>query len=435
MPADRFTRSRAAHERAKRTLAGGAASAVRAAQRPVPISFARAQGSRLWDVDGNEYVDYTLAYGPMLLGHSPGDVVAAVRGQLDSALGYGASHEDEAQLAELVCRTVPSAELCAFNSTGTEAIQTALRVARAATGRRRVIKFLGHYHGWVDNIFIASYGQPDASAPGTAGQDAAAAATLTVVPWQDLAALHDVLADDVAAVIMEPIAVNGGCIVPDAEYLRSAAAAVRRAGAVLIFDETVTGFRVALGGAQQVFDVLPDLSILGKAMGSGFPISAVAGRADVMQVVASGLVTHMGTYNLNPLAARAAISTVAFLAANSATVYPHLERMTTALASLLEEEAKAAGLPFRVNHHTGVAHGFVSDRPILTHDDAVAADDARYRALAEALLWHGVHVIPKGILYTSLAHTDDDLDVTRDAVRAAMASITDPDRTPATPRR
>jgi glutamate-1-semialdehyde 2,1-aminomutase len=423
MIADRFARSRAVHERARQTLAGGAASAVRAAQRPVPVSFERAAGARMWDVDGNEYVDYALAYGPMLLGHSPEPVLSAVRRQLDTGIGYGASHRQESELAELVGALVPSAELCVFNSTGTEAVQTALRIARAATGRRRIIKFLGHYHGWVDNIFIASYGQPDSAAPGTGGQDAGAAATVTIAAWQHLAALQDALADDVAAVIMEPIAVNGGCIVPDLAYLRAAAHAVRQTGAVLVFDETVTGFRVSLGGAQQVFGVLPDLTILGKAMGGGFPISAVVGRADVMSVTESGAVTHMGTYNLNPLATSAAVATLRHLEANAASVYPHLERSTAALAGILLEEARKAGLPFQVNYQTGVAHGFVSEQPVRTYAEALQARDADFRAFAEAMLTNGVHIIPKGILYTSAAHTDADLEATRLAARRAMSVL------------
>jgi glutamate-1-semialdehyde 2,1-aminomutase len=421
--ADRFARSRAIHQRARQTLASGAASAVRAAQRPVPISFTRAAGSRMRDVDGNEYVDYALAYGPMLLGHSPEPVLAAVRRQLTAGIGYGAAHAGEAELAELVTRLVPSAELCVFNSTGTEAVQTALRIARAATGRKRVVKFLGHYHGWVDNIFVASYGQPEAAAPGTGGQDAGAAATVTVVPWLDLPALQAALADDVAAVIMEPIAVNGGCIGPDLGYLRAAALAVRRAGAVLVFDETVTGFRVSPGGAQQVFGVLPDLTVLGKAMGSGFPVSAVAGRADVMDVTVTGAVTHMGTYNLNPVAASAALAVLRYLDENAASLYPGLERSTAALAGLLMEEAAKAGFPLQVNCHTGVAHGFVSEQPVTTYEAAVAARDADYRTFAAALLAHGVHVIPKGILYTSAAHTEADLEATRLAVRSALAEL------------
>src|SRR5580692_547670 len=199
-----FQRSMDQFERASRSLAGGVATAFRSAQQPVPVSFTTGRGSRLTDVDGNEYVDYALGFGPMLLGHSPEPVLAAVRRQLDRGLGFGASHELEAELAEAVCRTVPSAELCVFGSTGSEAVHSAIRIARGATGRTRVIKFLGHYHGWLDPIYVGVAGQ-SGGAPVTGGQDEQAAAATTVCGWNDLDELRRHLGDDVAAVIMEPI--------------------------------------------------------------------------------------------------------------------------------------------------------------------------------------------------------------------------------------
>lgn len=198
---DKFLSSRAQFERARRSLAGGVATAFRALQEPVPLSFRAGRGARLWDIDGNEYVDYALGFGPMLLGHSPDPVVKAVSRQLEAGIGFGASHELEAELAEAVCRTVPSAELCAFTSTGSEAVQAAIRVARAATGRNRVVKFLGHYHGWLDSVHVGVPGQAWKQA-GTAGQDPAAADAVTVCPWNDPDALAAAVDTDVAAVII-----------------------------------------------------------------------------------------------------------------------------------------------------------------------------------------------------------------------------------------
>lgn len=415
-----FQRSMAQFERASRSLAGGVATAFRAAQQPVPVSFTSGHGSRLTDVDGNGYVDYALGFGPMLLGHSPEPVLAAVRRQLDRGLGYGASHELEAELAEAVCRTVPSAELCVFGSTGSEAVHAAIRIARAATGRNRVVKFLGHYHGWLDPIHVGVPGQTG-KAPGTGGQDPQAAASVTVCRWNDEGALASVLSDDVAAVIMEPAAINGGGFPPAPGYLERAKELTARAGAVLIFDEVITGYRLALGGAQQRYGVRPDLTVLGKALGAGFPISAVCGRGDVMAVVADQRVSHVGTFNANPVCASAAVAAIEALERDAGRLYPLLDDLGARLAEDLRAGASAAGLPLVVNQIGAAAYGFVSDRPVRSHEDALATRPDGYRRLARALLEEGVHVIPRGLLYVSTAHTTADLDVTRDAITKAAA--------------
>jgi glutamate-1-semialdehyde 2,1-aminomutase len=417
-----FERSREQYARARRSLAGGVATAFRANQLPVPITFERASGARMWDLDGNEYVDYALAFGPLILGHSPEPVVAAVERQLRTGLGYGACHRLEAELAEAVCRTVPSAELCVFNSTGSEAVHTALRIARAATGRNRVVKFLGHYHGWFDDVHVGVPGQAGAE-PGTSGQDPHAADDVTVCPWNDAAALEAALGEDVAAVIMEPLNVNGGGIRPQPGYLERARELTARAGAVLIFDEVITGFRVALGGAQERFGVTPDLTVLGKALAAGFPVSAVCGRADVMEVVASRRVAHVGTFNANPVCAAAAAAAIGYLELERDSVYPLLERTAGEFATLLRDEAQAAGLPLQTMADVGVGHAFVAPEPVTTYADSLTADAAAYRRFAEALLERGVHVIPRGLLYVSTAHTEADLDETREAVARAAASV------------
>jgi glutamate-1-semialdehyde 2,1-aminomutase len=417
-----FARSRDQHRRSRASLAGGVATAVRAGQLPWPITFDRAEGAHLVDLDGNQYVDYVLGYGPMLLGHSPESVLEAVRRQLDKGLGYGASHRWEAEAAEAVCRTVPSAELVVFSNTGSEAVQTALRIARAATGRRRVVKFLGHYHGWYDGIHVGVPGQSEAG-PGTLGQEPTAPESLSVVRWNDAAALTEALGDDVAAVIMEPVAVNAACLSAAPGYLEDARRLTREAGAVLIFDEVITGYRLALGGAQERLGVTPDLTILGKALGAGFPISAVCGRADLMEVIATGRLAHVGTFNANPVAACAATAAISELERRRDELYPKLDRLGTELAGIFRDEASAAGLPIVVNQVGSAAHAFVSDRPIESYEDALASDPAAYRRFAAALLERGVHVAPKGLLYVSTAHDDGDLVLTREAVRDAARSV------------
>jgi glutamate-1-semialdehyde 2,1-aminomutase len=417
--ADRYALSRAQHARSRNSLAGGVATAFRAGQRPVPISFDHGRGARLTDIDGNEYIDYVLAFGPTLLGHSPDAVIEAVTSQLRRGIGFGASHRLEAELAELVCRTVPSAELCIFSSTGSEAVHVALRIARAATGRSTVIKFRGHYHGWFDSVHVAVPGKMDG--PGTDGQDPQAAMGLRVCDWNDLPALESMLGSDVAAIIMEPVAVNGGCLYPSPGYLERVRELATKSGIVLIFDEVITGYRAALGGAQERLGVSPDLTILGKALGAGFPISAVCGRADVMEVVASAQVAHVGTFNANPICAAAAVATVSFLEREHAELYPRLERLCEQLARAFEEGGASAGLPLTVNRLGGAAHAFVSETHVATPAQAANADDDAYRRFACEMLADGVHLIPRGLLYLSSAHTDADLDATRAAVMRAAA--------------
>jgi len=419
MPDDQFARSRVRHERAKLTLAGGIASAIRATQNPVPICFERGAGSRLWDTDGNTYIDYTLSYGPLLLGHSPNVVLRAVRKQLGKGLGFGASHRHEAELSEALCRTVPSIQLCVFSSTGSEAVQAALRIARAATGRQRIVKFFGHYHGWMDSVNVGNPGQTTIGAA-TGGQDPLAFSSTTVCEWNDLEALRSALSNDVAAVIMEPFNVNGGCIAPLPGYLEAACELIRMAGSLLIFDEVVTGYRLSLGGAQGVLRIVPDLTVLGKAMGGGFPIGAVGGRSDVMEVVASGRVAHMGNFNANPISACAAVAAVSELEEHAPYIYPKLRSDMASLSTMIEQEAGEAGLPIRVNLSTGIAHAFVSELPVVTHEDWAKCDQEAYRDFAESLLREGIHVTPRGVLLVSTVHTDEDLEMTRSAIRRAV---------------
>lgn len=410
--------SQAQYQRARRTLAGGVATAFRSYQLPLPICFDRGAGSHVWDIDGNEYIDYALAFGPLLLGHSPRPVIDAVRAQLSQGLGYGACHRLEAELSEAVCRTVPSAELCVFSSTGSEAVHAAIRIARAATGRNRVVKFLGHYDGWYDPIHVGVPPQIEPG-PGTAGQDPGASEAFTVCAWNDLSALENAVGDDVAAVIMEPLNVNGGCIAPAPRYLEQAADLTRKAGAVLIFDEVITGYRLALGGAQERYSVTPDLTVLGKALGAGFVISAVCGREDIMDVVASGTMAHVGTFNANPVCAAAALATITELERARDDVYPRLATYAEALATIFEQEARSESIPLQVNREVGVLCAFVSEQPVDTYSSACDADAAAFRRFCAALLGRGIHVIPRGLLYISTEHTEADLEETRAAIAAA----------------
>lgn len=410
-------------ERAKQHLARGVSSGIRAQQIPVPVTFDHAHGSLMWDIDGNKYIDYSLGCGPLILGHTPDVVVKAAEAQMRRGIAFGANHRIEAELAEAICRTVPSAEQCVFSNTGTEAVQVALRIARAATGRRKIIKFLGHYHGWLDSVNLGSYGEAGA-APGSAGQDPGAMASTIVCPWNDLNALRQVLAPDVAAVIMEPVNVDGGCLHASDAFLRGAAELIRRNGSVLIFDEVITGYRLSVGGAQEKLGHLPDLTVLGKALGGGFPISAVAGRADLLAVVADGRVAHAGTYNGGPVAAAAALAVVSELERNADEVYPRLNIIAARLANLLEEATAGSDVPLYVRRDTGVGHAFGTAFPVLTYADTLAADSEAYRQFTAAMLMEGVHLMPKGIVYVSTAHSESDLDRTHEAATRAVRAMT-----------
>lgn len=419
---DRYTRSRSNFDRAQGSLASGVATAFRKAQLPVPICFQAGRDAHITDIDGNDYVDYALGYGPLLLGHSPISVLEAVHRQVDRGLGFGASHELEAQLAEAVCRTVPSAELCVFSNTGTEAVQAAIRIARAATGRNRIIKFLGHYHGWADSVYFGVSPQT-AHLPATAGEDPAASQAVTLCAWNDIRALEQVLADDVAAVIMEPAAINCGGLAPAAGYLEAARDLTARAGTILIFDEVITGYRLSLGGAQDMYGVRPDLTVLGKALGAGLPISAVCGRADILSVVADGTVSHVGTFNANPVCASAALAAIQEYERQAGELYPRLTRLTQDLATLFVDAGQRVGLPMTVNPIGGSAYAFAAAGPISSYTDTLRADNAMYARFAKALLDEGVHVIPRGLLYVSAAHTDGDLEFTREAAARAAARV------------
>ncbi|HXW82021.1 MAG TPA: aminotransferase class III-fold pyridoxal phosphate-dependent enzyme [Acidimicrobiales bacterium] len=417
-----FDRSIAQFDRSKASLAGGVSTAFRAAQRPVPICFSRGKGSHLWDIDGNEYVDYVLGFGPLLLGHSPEPVLAAVEEQLRTALGFGASHLLEAELAEAICRTVPSAELCIISNTGSEAVHAAVRIARAATGRMRVVKFLGHYHGWLDTVHTGVAPQAVA-APATGGQDPRAVESVTVTAWNDLDALDAVLGDDVAAVIMEPVNVNGGNISPAPGYLAGVVEAAHRCGALVIFDEVITGYRLALGGAQELYGVTPDLTVLGKALGAGFPISAVCGRADVLEEVATGRVAHVGTFNAGPVCAAAALAAINDLEAGQTEIYPNLDRHARMIASRVRSAANTAGIPMFVNQVGGVVSVFVSDTPPSSYEATLKSDRAGTASFIAALLGQGVHAISLGRFYLSAAHDDGDIARTGDAIERALQGL------------
>lgn len=378
----------------------------------------RAEGAKVWDTSGKSYVDYLMGMGCLLFGHSPDVVLRAVKTQLDCGIGYGKSHKLHAKVAEGICRTVPTAECCVLSNTGTEAVQVALRIARAQTGRRRIIKFAGHYHGWCDPVFT---GIPRFV---TEGQDPAVPDSVTVCEWNDISSLEAVMADDVAAVIMEPVTANGGCLWPTPGYLDAVRELTERAGAMLIFDETVTGYRVGLGGAQEYFGITPDLTVLGKALGGGFPISAVCGPTDLFEKVSSFKVIHMGTYNANVVSAAAATTMIESLESDP-DYYRRLNEKTKRLASVIEEQAANENVALSVNWMTGFLYVFLSSGPVREFAD-VSELRTHYRDFSAPMLNYGVHAPSIGAMYVTLEHSDTDLERTGEAVRVAARSMNQP---------
>ncbi len=414
-------------DRARRVLPGGVNSNVKMDERPQPLYFVRAEGSRLVDCDGNSYIDYTCGFGPVILGHAYPSVVHAIQQAAAQGLLYGGQHEAEVQLAELLRDLVPCIEMVRLNCTGSEAVAAAIRLARAYTGRTKIIRFAGHYHGWFDELLVSTHPPADdtESVPllESAGQPASAAAEVLVTRWNDLAALERLVAahpGKVAAVLMEPIMCNSGVIFPETGYLQGVRDVCRRQGIVLIFDEVITGFRVHLGGAQALLNVVPDLAVFGKAMANGFPISCVGGRREILDLAASSVV-HAGTFNGNPVGVAAALATLRELSSRANEIYAHLTALGTRLMHGIRQIAAAKNIPVLLQGPGAVFYMWFTPAPVV-HDYATSAqiDRAPYARFAEAMLAAGVRIIPGGRWYVSFSHTDADVSRTLDAVAGAL---------------
>lgn len=384
---------------ASRFMPGGVSSNFRHGIAPTPLVFERAQGPWLFDVDGNRLIDYYLGMGPMILGHTPEPVLAAVRAQLGRGILYGGQSALEAEAAELFCSLVPCAQKLRFASSGSEAVQAALALARAATGRQTVIDFDGHYHGWIPR------------------------GEVEFLTWNDLPALEARLAaGDVAAVIMEPAMCNAGAIAPLAGYLEGVRAACTRHGTVLIFDEVITGFRVAPGGAQQLYGVTPDLATFGKCVANGFPVAVVAGRADLLDLFVSGAAMHGGTYNANPVSMAATVATLRALA--DGNLLRRLEAPGKRLMQGIDAALRDAGVAAAVTGFPQIFHvGFGLTEPARDHRDLARVDRPRYVRFCGELLARGVRALERGAWFLSAAHDDSVIDQTIEAAQEAARAI------------
>jgi glutamate-1-semialdehyde 2,1-aminomutase len=435
------TRSEAAYEAAQEVIPGGVNSGARGPQAgwvPGPPVVARGRGSHIWDVDGNEYIDYLLALGPMIHGHAHPDVTEAVTRVIhDTGTMFALPYELEAVAARRVIDAVPSVELVRFGNSGTEVVLHATRLARAFTGRDVVVRFEGQYHGWADQLEWSHH--PDLAAagprehpvalPGSPGIPNVIGQTLLVLPWNDQAAVEravEAQGDRIAAILTEPIMGNTGVIPPRPGYLAFLREITRAHGIVLIFDEVISGFRVALGGAQELYGVTPDLTTMAKALGGGFPVAAIGGRHDIMDQVSDGHVLHAGTYNANTVAIAAAIASLEVLSrpGTHERLFALSERLMSGFAGILER----AGVPAQLQGVGPMFQLWFSETPIVDYRDAARhLNSTAYAALARALHERGVMVHPSNIelWFVSTVHTDDDIDRTLQAFEDAVRSTID----------
>ncbi|WP_018465514.1 glutamate-1-semialdehyde 2,1-aminomutase [Calidithermus timidus] len=425
-------RSKTLFEEAQRFIPGGVNSPVRAFRGVggTPVFIAKAKGPYLWDVDGNRYIDFVMSWGPLVLGHAPEAVVRAVQAQAELGTSYGAPTELETRLARKVTELMPGVEMLRFVNSGTEATMSALRLARAFTKRDKIVKFSGHYHGHGDMLLVqagsgvATLGLPDSpGVPSGAAQD-----TLTL-PFNDLGALEELFArfpEQIAAVILEPVAGNMGLVRPKAGYLEGLRRLTREHGALLIFDEVMTGFRVALGGAQAHYGVQPDLTTLGKVIGGGLPVGAYGGRREIMQWVApAGPMYQAGTLSGNPLAMAAGIATLEEWSRPG--VFEAAAEAARTLIEGIANLARRAGIPLQADQAGTMFGFFFAEEPVNDYASAKTSDVQRYAKFFHAALERGVYLAPSQFEagFTSAAHTPDVVAQALEGLEGAFRSMVD----------
>jgi glutamate-1-semialdehyde 2,1-aminomutase len=422
-------KSRQLQVRAAGLLPGGVDSPVRAfrAVGGDPPFVARAQGAYLWDADGNRYLDCFGSWGPMILGHAFPPVVEAIQAAAARGASFGASHAGEGDLAELVRVCFPSVERLRFVSSGTEACMSAIRLARGFTGRKFVIKFEGCYHGHADALLVkAGSGIATLGIPGSAGVPEETAMHTLALPYNDLDAVEAAFAlhpGQIACVIVEPVVGNAGTILPADGYLAGLRSITREHGALLILDEVMTGFRLSLGGAQQLFGIEPDLTTLGKIIGGGLPCGAFGGRADVMEFLAPlGPVYQAGTLSGNPLAMAAGIATVGYLAEHAGEVYPQLAATTSAISAGVAALAKEAGVALSTNRVGSMWTWFFTAQPVTDFASAATSDTERFGRFHRAMMEAGIWLPPSQFeaAFLSTAHGQAEVDFLLDAARSAL---------------
>lgn len=424
--------SRKLQQRAETFLPGGVNSPVRAfrAVGGDPPFIERAEGAYLWDADGNRYIDYFGSWGPMILGHAFPPVVEEIQRAATRSASFGASTASEADLAEVIISAYPSVEKLRFVSSGTEATMSAIRLARAFTGRKYVIKFEGCYHGHADGLLVkAGSGVATFGIPGSAGVPEEVAHWTLALPFNSIPAVEEAFAkhpNEIACIILEPVVGNAGCIPPSPGYLEALRQITERAETVLIFDEVMTGFRVAYGGAQQLYGIRPDMTTLGKIIGGGLPCGAFGGKAEIMNLLSPlGPVYQAGTLSGNPLAMAAGLATLEYLRSSQAGVYSLLEKTTTAVTKGVASEAAKAGVPLTLNRVGAMFTWFFSSVPVTDYATAATSDTAAFGHFHRAMLNAGIWLPPSQFeaVFTSTAHSVEDVTQTIEAAKLAFLAL------------
>ena len=426
----KFTHSQSLYARALKTIPGGVNSPVRACKSvgSEPLFIDRADGCLIYDADGNRFIDYIGSWGPMILGHRHPAVIEAIATVLEKGTSFGAPTELEIELAEMVIDAVASVDVVRMVNSGTEAAMSAIRLARGVTGRDLVIKFDGCYHGHADTLLVAAgSGVATLGIPGSPGVPEDIAQHTLSLPFNDIEAVNQVMAEmgrQVACVIIEPVAGNMGLVPPAENYLQSLRDVTAEHGSLLIFDEVMTGFRVAYGGAQSLYDVMPDLSCFGKVIGGGLPVGAYGGKRDIMdQIAPEGSIYQAGTLSGNPIAMAAGLATLKQL--QQPGVYEHLENQSRRLATGLAAAAQQAGIAATVDHVGSMLGMFFTDREVRNFEDAKTCDLTRFSAFYQGMRQQGIYIAPSQFeaLFISAAHSDEHIDTTIEAANRVLSAL------------
>ena len=417
-------------KKAKKLMPGGVNSPVRAFK-PYPFFTKQAKGSHITDVDENEYIDYCLGFGPLMLGHSHPTIMEAVKKQLEFGALYGTPTEKEVELAELITELIPSAEMVRLVSTGGEATMASLRAARGYTGKNKIIKFEGCYHGAHDCVLVKTgSGAVTFGVPDSLGIPEGTTRNTLVVPFNDLEKLEKVLKenkDDLAAVIVEPVIGNIGVVLPKKGFLKTLRELTENYDIVLIFDEVITGFRLALGGAQEYFGVTPDMTTLGKILGGGLPMAAFSGNEEIMKLIApSGGVYQAGTYSGNPLSVAAGLATLGLLKQRGKAFYAEMEQKCQTILKPLTEMISVTGLDIQINHVASMFQLFFNDKPVFDYSSAKASNNHKFMDFHAKLMKMGVFLPPSQFetCFLSAAHSAEDLKKTIECFSSALPKAT-----------
>jgi glutamate-1-semialdehyde 2,1-aminomutase len=434
MGMDRYKKSAELLARSRKVLAGGVSSEFRKYNHPHALFYTHGQGSRIYDADGNEYVDFTLSQGPLILGHSHPDVLHAIQEYSSAGQLFAGQHILEVELAEKINELIPSAELMRFCLDGSEAVHTAFRIARAKTGKQKFLRFEGHYHGWLDNVCwgisaksaeaLGSREQPEVF-PWTEGLPERTREEFIILPWNDLTLLKETVQNhhhELAAIITEPVMCNNGCIVPGQGFLEGMRALCSEYDIALIFDEVITGFRLSLGGAQQYFGISPDLSVFAKAIASGYPFSVIAGKKEWMQLVEEGRVIHAGTMNSGNATIAAALSTIKVLQAENP--YTRLFQYGQQLMNGLKQVAFEANQQMLIQGPGPMFHtGFTTRDTVKDYRDSFSYDKVKLGKFIAGMHDEGVRIIGRGLWYISAAHTPEDISFAIEKAKKVLTAI------------